>query len=180
MEEKEVNTVFAPLKFKKEKKLVSFSLNDAQNIAKPAEKEYPCFALAFRLARIAFRYLGGDITEVDGLKIVSYLPPEVGSRAIFEFIFGSANVKYKGNWKKVTPESYIFVFANELRNLALHIWVKESTFKGAGFFDLRNRVVNNKATSEEKKLLLKYFQEILSNLLTKPDKELFIWKELSI
>jgi len=99
---------------------------------------------------------------------------------VFEFIVAAANVKYKGNWNKVTSESYIFVFTNELRNLALHIWVKESTFKGIGFFDLRNKVVNNKATSEEKRLLLKYFQETLSNLLTKPDEELFIWKELSI
>ena len=180
MEEKEVNTVFAPLKFKKVKKLVLFGLNDAQNIAKPAEKEYPCFALAFRLARIAFRYFGGDITEVDGLKIVSYLPPEVGSRAIFEFIFGSANVKYKGNWNKIRPESSTFIFTDRIRNLTLHIRLKESTFGGREFFDLRNRVINNKATSEEKKLLPKYFQETLSNLLTKPDEELFIWKEVSI
>ena len=180
MKEKGMDTIFPPLKFKKGKNLISFSLDDAQNIAIAAEKEYPCFALAFRLARIAFRYLGGDVAEVNGLKVVSYLPPEAGSRLVFEFIVAAANVKYKGNWNKVTPESYMFVFTNELRNLALHIWVKESTFKGAGFFDLRNRVVNNKATSEEKKLLLKYFQETLSNLLTKPDEELFIWKEVSI
>jgi hypothetical protein len=66
MKEKGMDTIFPPLKFKKEEKLVSFSLNNARNIVKSAEKEYSCFALAFRLTRIAFRYLGGDITEVDG------------------------------------------------------------------------------------------------------------------
>lgn len=132
------------------------------------------------MARIAFRYLREDVAEVDDLKVVSYLPPEAGSRPIFEFIVGSANVKYKGNWNEIRPESSTFIFTDRIRNLTLRIGVKESTFGGREFFDLRNRVINNKATSEEEKLLPKYFQEILSNLLIKPDEELFIWKELSI
>lgn len=171
--------VLPPLQFKKEKKLVSFSLDDAQSVAMANGKGYPCSVLAFRLAHIAFRSLWNDIPVADDLEVISHLPPEAGSRAIFEFIARSVNVTYKGNWGEVTSGPSTFIFTNKATGLTLRIEVKESVFGGKEFFDLRNRVINNKATLEEGNLLSKYLQEALLNLLLKPDEELFRWTEVS-
>jgi sirohydrochlorin ferrochelatase len=167
--------VMPPLQFKKGDNLVSLSLDDALNIAMADGKSYPCSVLAFRLARIAFRSLWRQMPVVDGMVVGSYLPPEAGSRPVFESIAGKANVTYKGNWSEITPESSIFEFTDRATGLALHIKVKPDTFGGEGFFALRNRVINREGALGEEQLLARHLQETLSNLLSNSDKELFTW-----
>ena len=170
-------TVLSPLQFRKGGKSVSLSLNDAQNLAMAAGSEYPylCSVLAFRLARLALDSLWENEPAVDDLEVISYLPPEVGSRPVFESIAGAANVTYKGDWSEITSESPTFIFKDRATGLALRIKVKEITFGGKDFFGVRNRVINQKSASGEEQLLAGYLQETLSNLLLKPDTKLFSW-----
>ncbi len=172
-------TVLPALQFKQGQETVSLGLNDAQSIAQAAGMGYPCSVLAFRLARIAFRSLWRDVPVVDDLKVVSELPPEAGSRPVFESIAGAANVTYKGDWSEITPESSTFTFTDRATGVAVRIVARESTFGGRAFFALRNKVINKKGTPEEGRLLSEYLQGVLSNLLSRSDEELFTWSSLS-
>jgi sirohydrochlorin ferrochelatase len=172
-------TVLPSIQFKKGHETISLGLNDAQRIAQASGAGYPCSVLAFRVARITFRSIWEIMPAVDDLKVVSYLPPEAGSRPVFEFIAGEANVNYRGDWSEITPESSTFIFTDRATGATLRIQARESTFGGRDFFDLRNRVINKKGTPEEGRLLSKYLQDVLSNLLSKSDEELFTWTSSS-
>ncbi|MCL6447071.1 MAG: S-layer homology domain-containing protein [Armatimonadetes bacterium] len=157
------------------------TLDGCQEIARAAGKGYPCSVLAFRLAGVALPALWPDrpAAAEDDLLVFSLLPPEAGSKPVFDYLAGPADVKYLGNWRKITPVSPTFIFANKATGEMVWVHVKPDTFGGEDFFDLRNRVVNGRASEEEQAALKARLDLLLKNLLTRPAEALFTWKKVS-
>ena len=154
------------------------TLDRCQEIARDAGKGYPCSVLAFRLAGVALPALWPDgPAAADDLLVVSLLPPEAGSKPVFDYLAGPAEVKYFGKWKKLTPLSPSFILANKATGETVFIHVKPDTFGGEDFFALRNKVVNGQASPEEQAALKARLDLLLKNLLTKPAETIFTWKK---
>ncbi len=157
---------------------ILLTLDKAQEIAQAAGKGYPCSVLAFRLTGVALPALWPDLpVAADDLLVVSFLPPEAGSKPVFDYLAGPAGVKYLGNWKKITPVSPTFIFTNKATGETVWLHNKPDTFGGEDFFNLRNKVINGQASKEEQ-AALKARQDLLhKNLLTRPAEVLFTWKK---
>ncbi|SHJ49756.1 Sirohydrochlorin ferrochelatase [Desulfofundulus thermosubterraneus DSM 16057] len=156
------------------------TLDKCQEIAQNAGKGYPDSVLAFRLAGVALPALWPDSPVVaDDLMVVSLLPSEAGSKPVFDYMVGTADVKYMGNWKKITSVSPTFIFANKATGEVVWVHVKPDTFGGKDFFNLRNRVVNGQASPDEQAALKARQDLLLKNLLTRPAEAIFAWKKVS-
>jgi sirohydrochlorin ferrochelatase len=157
---------------------LELTLDKCQEIAQAAGKGYPCSVLAFRLAGVTLPILWPDSPmAADDLMVVSLLPPDAGSKPVFDYLAGPADVKYLGNWKKITPVSPTFIFSNKATGETVFIHVKPDTFGGEDFFALRNKVVNGQASAEEKVALKARQDLLLKNLLTRPAETVFTWKK---
>ncbi|MEW5762228.1 MAG: S-layer homology domain-containing protein [Bacillota bacterium] len=159
---------------------IALTLDKCQEVAQAAGKGYPCSVLAFRLAGAALPTLWPDgVAAADDLTVVSFLPPEAGSKPVFDYLAGTADVKYLGNWKKITSVSPTFIFANKATGETVFIHLRPDAFGGEDFFDLRNRVVNGQASEEEQAALKARLDLLLKNLLTRPAEALFTRKKAS-
>lgn len=159
---------------------IVLTLDKCQEVAQAAGKGYPCSVLAFRLAGAALPVLWPDgVAAADAVTVVSFLPPEAGSKPVFDYLVGTAEVKYLGNWKKIIPLSPTFIFTNRTTGEAVFIRVKPEVFGGEDFFALRNKVVNGQASAEEKAALKERLDLVLKNLLTRPAEALFTRKKVS-
>jgi len=151
---------------KKGGETIVLTLDRCQEIARDAGKGYPCSVLAFRLAGVALPALWPDgPVAADDLMVVSFLPPEAGSKPVFDYLAGTADVKYLGNWKKITSVSPTFIFANKATGETVWAHVRPDTFGGVDFFNLRNKVVNGQASAEEQAALKARLDLLLKNLL---------------
>jgi hypothetical protein len=154
----------------------TLGFDEAQALAVAAGASYPCSTLATRITHLAFRLLWDDMPEPAGMEVVSQLPPEVGSRPVLEALAGAEHVTYTGDWYNVTPDSPAFTITNPANGRQLRVAAQTSTYGGEAFFALRHRNVNGQGDPEDAARVKEYFQVILSNLLLKPDAELFEWE----
>ena len=162
----------------KDGKRLHLTLDKCQEIAQAAGKGYPCSVLAFRMAGVALPALWPDSPVVaDDLTVVSLLPPEAGSKPVFDYLSG--DVSYLGNWKKITPLSPTFIFANKATGETVWVQVKPDTFGGEDYFGLRNRVINGQAAEGEQAGLQACLDELLKNLLARPAEAICAWKKVS-
>lgn len=164
------------LAYRKNSETRTLGFDEAQALAVAAGASYPCSTLATRITHLAFRLLWGDMPEPAGIKVVSQLPPEVGSRPVLEALAGAEHVTYTGDWYNVTSASPAFAITNPANGRQLRVKAKSSTYGGEAFFALRHRHVNMQGGPEHAARIKAYFQVILSNLLLKPDAELFEWE----
>lgn len=162
----------------KDGKTTALTLDRCQEIARTAGKGYPGSVLAFRLAGVALPALWPNgPAEADDLLVVSLLPPENGSKLVFDYLTGAADVKYFGKRKKLTPFSPTFIFTNKATGETVFIHVKPETFGGEDFFALRHKVVNGQASKEEQAALKARRNLLLKNLLTRPAETIFTWEK---
>lgn len=174
------NELWPRQEVKKDGETTVLTLDKCQEIAQNAGKGYPCSVLAFRLASVALPALWPDSPVVaDDLMVVSFLPSEDGSKPVFDYLAGTADVKYLGNWKKITPVSPTFIFVNKATGETVFIPLRQDAFGGEDFFDLRNKVVSGQASPEEKAVLEARLDLLLKNLLTRPAETIFAWKKVS-
>ena len=130
--------------------------------------------LGFRTARIAFRKLSDNkLLQAEQLKLNCHLPPEVGTRPIYEYILSKDNVRYTGDWLNVQPNSSTFIFTNNSTGKEVYISTKLEVFGGSEFFNIRNRWINGKGKEGDQQIVNDTFKLMLSNLLTWSDEELF-------
>ncbi|MGB9663091.1 MAG: S-layer homology domain-containing protein [Moorellaceae bacterium] len=156
------------------------TLDRCQEIAQDSGKGYPDSVLAFRLAGVALPALWPDRAVVaDELMVVSFLPPEDGSKPVFDYLAGTADVKYLGSSKKITSLSPTFIFANKATGETVFIHLRPSVLGGEDFFDLYSKVVNGQASEEEEAALQVRQDLLLRNLLTRPAETIFDWKKIS-
>ena len=163
-----------PITFKKDSQIISMGLDDFQSVAMKSNATYPCTVLGFRTARIAFRELSDNKPlQPEHLKLKCHLPPEVGTRPIYEYILSKDNVRYTGDWFNVEPNSSTFIFTNNSTGKEVCISTKPEAFGGREFFNIRNRWINEKGQEGDRKMVNDTFKLMLSNLLTWSDEELF-------
>ncbi|HHP50473.1 MAG TPA: hypothetical protein ENM97_00940 [Moorella mulderi] len=128
-------------------------------------KKWPCCALAWRVAGLALPRLFGSQVDPQDLRVISFLPPEAGSRPVMEAV--SAEVRYIGRWKEVQPSSPVFFLTNRRTGQTLLVHARPELFGGDDFFALRNRVVAGQARPEDQAQLQRRLLSLLENLLTR-------------
>ncbi|RDV80711.1 S-layer homology domain-containing protein [Ammonifex thiophilus] len=131
-------------------------------------KKWPCSALAWRVAGIAYSRLLGDQVTKESWQVVSFLPPEAGSRPVFEAV--AEKVYYLGNWEEILPSSPTFLITDRATGKTALIHARPELFGGEDFFALRNKVMGGQASPEEQSLLQKRLLLLLENLLTQPEE----------
>ncbi|MGO0122593.1 S-layer homology domain-containing protein [Desulfothermobacter acidiphilus] len=131
-------------------------------------KKWPCSALAWRVAGIAYPRLLGDQMTRESWQVVSFLPPEAGSRPVFEAV--AEKIYYLGSWAEILPPSPTFLITDRATGKTTLVHARPELFGGEDFFALRNKVVGGRASPAEQALLQKRLVLLLENLLTQPDE----------
>jgi hypothetical protein len=111
--------------------------------------------------------------QPEHLKLKCHLPPEAGTRSIYEYILSKDNVHYTGDWFNLKPNSSTFIFTNNSTGKEVCISTKPKALGGSEFFNIRNRWINGKGQEGDRQIVNDTFKLMLSNLLTWSDEELF-------
>lgn len=173
-------TIYPALAYQKDGKTKALGFNEAQAIAVAAGASYPCSTLATRVLQLAFQTLWDDLPRPAEMDVISHLPPEVGSRPVIEAVVDPNCATYTGDWYNVTSESPTFVITNRVNGRQLRVTAKPSTYGGEEFFALRHKHVNGQGDQADAARVKEYFQVILSNLLLKPNADIFDWEVTNI
>ena len=169
-------TLYPALTYQHNGRTKALGFNEAQAIATAAGGSYPCSTLATRVLHLAFQTLWDDLPHPAEMDVISQLPPEVGSRPVLEAVADPNCIAYTGDWYNVTSKSPAFLITNRANGRQLRVTARPSTYGGEEFFALRHKHVNGQGDHEDAERVKAYFQLILSNLLLKPDAEIFEWE----
>lgn len=139
----------------------------------------PCLLAGFRVTQFAISQLWKDeIPERKDFRIVSAFPGQ-GSQDAFEFI---TRAKTRGDFTLELPEgtsalsttvdNWAFSFVRKSTDERVRIRFKKEVFPER-FFELRKKVEEQAATSEEKGAFGRARQELKDRLMSLPANELF-------
>jgi hypothetical protein len=154
--------------------LLEISIED---VAEAHEGELcTCVACVFRVVQAAISELYEEDIPKQGEIKVTYHQPSDGHKIAFESLLGAKNCTLEmppgTSAKHLTRENYRYEFSSTYTETTFETQVREDIFP-EGYFELREKVKNQTATSEEKTEFAEQWSDLRDNFLTMELWELF-------